>query len=142
MKAVTEYVIGNTAVKIVDTGRRIRVIDVEQQKERIHFAKTAIAVVVAAALSFITCLSVVNFQHSKTCLDRNIFTLKAEIETLERENKTLEKKVQERELPYNKIYKKAIAMGMDFPKNDHVKQYTYKKGSGIHLYHAPTGQTS
>ena len=34
MKYTTDYVIGNTAIQIVETGRRIKVIDVERRREK------------------------------------------------------------------------------------------------------------
>ncbi|MEE3467982.1 MAG: hypothetical protein VZQ83_06050 [Eubacterium sp.] len=135
MKAVSEFVIGTTAVRIVDTGRRIRVIDIEKAKERKQFKKTVVAMIFAATLSFATSLSVVNFHNSQTLLDRQIFSLKTEIDSLERENKALEKENEEKEkLSYAKVLKKATAMGMSFPTKKRVKTYTYKKGSGIRFY--------
>lgn len=135
MKAVSEYVIGNTAVRIVDTGRRIRVIDIEQEHKRKQFRKTVVATVLAATLSFATSLSVVSFQNSQTLLDRQIYSLKTEIDHLERENKVLEKKNEENEkLSYAKVLKKAKAMGMHFPKKQAVKQYTYRKGTAVKMY--------
>ena len=123
MKAVSDFIIGSTAVRIVDTGRRIRVIDVEKQAEKKQFKKTVVATVLAAALTFGTSLTVVNYQSSQTLLDKQVYSLKTEIETLERENKALEKKTEEEKLSYKTIYKKALAMGMDFPKNRQVKEY-------------------
>ena len=135
MKAVSEYVIGNTAVRIVDTGRRIRVIDIEKEKERKQFKKTAVATILAAALSFATSLSVVSFHNSQTLLDKQIFTLRSEIDSLERENKVLEKENEEKEkLSYAKVLKRATALGMSFPTKKNVKTYTYRKGSGIKFY--------
>ena len=127
MKAVSDFIIGNTAVRIVDTGRRIRVIDIEKQAERKQFKKTVVATILTAALSFGTSLTVVNYHNSHTMLDKQVYSLKTEIETLERENKALERKNEEEKLSYKTIYKKAIALGMDFPKNTQVKKYKYKK---------------
>ena len=138
MKAVSDFIIGSTAVRIVDTGRRIRVIDVEKQAEKKQFKKTVVATVLAAALSFGTSLTVVNYHNSQTLLDKQIYSLKTEIDSLERENKALEKQTEEEEkLSYNTIYKKALAMGMDFPSKKQVKKYTYKKGTAIHVYRVP-----
>lgn len=138
MKAVSEYVVGNTAIRIIDTGRRIRVIDVEKRQEQKQFRKAVIATALAAILSFATSLTVVGFHNSQTLLDKQIYSLKSEIDTLERENKILEKKNEEQEkLSYKKIYKRATAMGMHFPKDQQVETYVYKKGSAIRLYQAP-----
>ncbi len=137
MKAVSDFIIGNTAVRIVDTGRRIRVIDIEKQAERKQFKKTVVATILTAALSFGTSLTVVNYHNSHTMLDKQVYSLKTEIENLERENKALERKNEEEKLSYKTIYKKAIALGMDFPKNTQVKKYKYKKGTGIHVYKSP-----
>ncbi len=137
MKAVSEFIIGSTAVKIVDTGRRIRVIDIEKQLEKKQFKKTVVATVLAAALTLGTSLTVVNYQSSQTLLDKQIYSLKTEIDTLERENKALEKQTEDEKLSYKTIYKKALELGMDFPKNTQLKQYKYKKGTAIHIYQAP-----
>ena len=137
MKAVSDFIIGTTAVRIVDTGRRIRVIDIEKQAEKKQFKKTVVATVLAAALTFGTSLTVVNYQNSQTLLDKQIYSLKTEIDSLERENKALEKQTEDEKLSYKTIYKKALAMGMDFPKTRQVKQYKYKKGTAIHMYQMP-----
>ena len=138
MKAVSDFIIGSTAVRIVDTGRRIRVIDVEKQAEKKQFKKTVVATVLAAALTFGTSLSVVNYHNSQTLLDKQVYSLKTEIETLERENKALEKQTEDEKLSYKTIYKKAVAMGMGFPTNKQVKEYKYKKGTAVHVYRMPS----
>ena len=137
MKAISEYVIGNTAIRIVDTGRRIRVIDVEKEKERRSFRKTALAILGAAILSLSSCLWMVSYQSSSTMLGREVYHLKNEVEEMERENKVLEKKIEDEAISYDQIYKKALAFGMDFPKGKNVKYYDYKKGTGIKMYGEP-----
>ena len=137
MRAISEYVIGNTAIRIVDTGRRIRVIDVEKEKEKRSFRKTAFAIFAAAILSLSSCLWMVSYQSASTMLDKQVFLLKNEVETMERENKVLEKKVEDEAMSYEKIYKKALSFGMDFPKGKNVRYYEYKKGTGIKLYEEP-----
>ncbi len=134
MRAVTDYVIGNTAVRIVDTGRRLRVIDVEKEREKKQFRKVAIATLLAALLTLGSSLSVVDYHSSHTMLDKHIYSLKSEIEELERENKCLEKKINENTLTYDEIYEKATALGMHFPLKKNVRNYRYKKGNGIRLY--------
>ena len=137
MKAISEYTIGATAIRIVDTGRRIRVIDVEKEEAKRSFRKTALAIFGAAVLSLSSCLWMVSYQNTSTMMGKQVYHLKNEIETLERENKLLEKKIEDEAIPINEIYKKALRMGMDFPKHGNVKTYTYKKGSAIHLYREP-----
>ena len=134
MKVVSDYLIGNTAVKIVDTGRRIRVINVEQAAHRKSARKTAFAILCAAVLTLSSSLAMVSLQSEQTFLDKRVYSLKSEVDALERENRVLEKKLEDEEISYNKIYKKALAMGMDFPTNERVKSYTCKKGSAIRSY--------
>ena len=140
MKAISEYTIGNTAVRIVDNGRKIRVINVEQQKKRKSFRMTALAIFAAAVLSLSSCLWMVSYQSTSTMLDRQVFRLKNEVEMMERENKVLEKKLEDESISYDRIYKKALEMGMDFPKNKHVMYYTYKKGTAIKLFQSHPGE--
>lgn len=129
MKAVSECLIGNVAVRIVDTGRSIRVINIEKATEKRRFRKTVLAIILTAVLSLTTSLSVVNRQNSRTSLEKQVFALKSDIESIEQENLTLEKKIEEAEhLSYRAVYKRALAMGMDFPKNGQVKKYHVRSG--------------
>ncbi|MBO4395975.1 MAG: hypothetical protein J5819_06480 [Eubacterium sp.] len=134
MRAVTDYVIGNTAVRIVDTGRKLRVIDVAKEHEKKQFRKVAVATLLAALLTLGSSLSVVDYHSTHTMLDKHVYSLKSEVETLEYENKCLRKKINENTLTYDEIYKKATALGMHLPKRSHVKSYTFKKGTGIKVY--------
>ena len=134
MRAVSDFVIGNTAVRIVDTGRRIRVIDVEKQQVKKQFRKVAAATLFAATLTLGSSLSLINQQNSQTLLNKQVFSLKSEINRLEKENQCLAKSIEENEIPYHVIYKKATALGMHFPKQSRIKEYNYKKGSGIKIY--------
>lgn len=137
MKAIQDCIIGNTAVRIIDTGRRIRVIDVEKQKTLRQFKKTVAAMILAAVFSFSSTLLVIDKQSDETILSKQVYSLKTEIDTLERENKILEKKITDDNLTYKEIYKKATAMGMSFPDSRRIATYKYKKGSGIRIYQMP-----
>ncbi|MCR4605275.1 MAG: hypothetical protein K5639_04675 [Eubacterium sp.] len=135
MRAETQYVIEGTAVKIVDTGRCIRVINVEQQKAKRYFFKTLMIIIISAFLTFSASLFLVDHTHTKVLLDKNIYTLKTEIKNLEHENTILQKNIEEKKpIDYNKILEKAHSMGMDFPTNDRVETYRYRKGSSIKVY--------
>ena len=129
MKAVSEYLIGNVAVRIVDTGRSIRVINIEKALEKRRFRKTVLAIILTAVLSLTASLSVVDRQSSRISLEKQVYALKSDIESMEQENLTLEKKIEEAErLSYRAVYKRALAMGMDFPKNGQVKKYHVRNG--------------
>ena len=77
-----------------------------------------------AVLSLTTSLSVVNRQNARTSLEKQVYALKSDIETMEQENLTLKKKIDEDERrSYREIYKKARSLGMVFPKNGQIKTY-------------------
>lgn len=137
MKAISSYTIGNTAVKIIDNGRRIRVVDVEKETRKKNIHKHVMIFFMAAFLTLSSSLFMVSYQHSKTVLDKKIYTLKTEIDSLERENIALEKSINDKTIDYDKIYREALAMGMHFPKSRDIRYYSYHKGSAIRLYEAP-----
>ena len=129
MKAVSDYMIGNVAVKIVDTGRSIRIIDIEKALEKKVFRKKALAIILMVGLTLMTSLSVVNRQSEQTSLKKQVYALKSEIQTLELENETLEKTIKEKEnFSYKQIFKKARSLGMDFPRKGQIKLYHSKGG--------------
>ncbi len=135
MKAEAQYMIEGTAVRIVDTGRRIRVINVEQHNAKQYFIKTLMIIIISAALALTSSLFLVDHTHTKVLLDKKIYTLKTQIETLEHENAVLEKHIEDdNPVNYEKILKKAHLMGMDFPTKDRVETYKFRKGSAIRLY--------
>ena len=134
MRAVADYTIGNTAVRIVEARHKIRVINVEQERIRRNFAKRVAIITLCSLLTFLSSVFLVRYQSSKTLLDKQIYSLKTDIETLEHENAVLQGNIDETKIDYTDIYKKAKAMGMDFPTNDRVVFYQYKKGTGIKLY--------
>ena len=129
MKAVSDYLIGNVAVRIVDTGRSIRVIDIEKATEKRRFRKAIIAIMLTAVLSLTTSLGVVNRQSFRTSLEKQVYVLRSDIESMEQENLILKKKIEEDErLSYREIYKKARTLGMAFPKKGQVKAYHTRNG--------------
>ncbi|MBO6107909.1 MAG: hypothetical protein J6P16_00720 [Eubacterium sp.] len=137
MKAVSDYIIGSTAVKIIDTGRRIRVIDVKKQTEKKHFIKISVAVIIAAALSLFSSLGVVRYSNSESILNKKNYILKTQIERLQRDNDCMLKNLEENSLSYSEIFDRATHMGMRFPSGKNIRTYKYKKGSCIRMHAAP-----
>ena len=39
MKVTMDYVVGNTAIQIVNTGKKVKIVDVEKQKKKRKFIK-------------------------------------------------------------------------------------------------------
>ena len=111
MKAEAQYMIEGTAVRIVDTGRRIRVINVEQHNAKQYFIKTLMIIIISAALALTSSLFLVDHTHTKVLLDKKIYTLKTQIETLEHENAVLEKHIEDdNPVNYEKILKKELVI--------------------------------
>ena len=52
MKVTMDYVVGNTAIQIVNTGKKVKIVDVEKQKKKRKFIKQWI---IASAQLFPNC---------------------------------------------------------------------------------------
>ena len=62
MKSTTEYMIGNTAVQIVNKGKRICVVDVEKRKLKGRIVKRGLVTVIMAAMLTVACFYVVRLK--------------------------------------------------------------------------------
>ncbi len=134
MKTTMDYMIGNTAIQIINTGNKIKVIDVEKRKIRKKFWGRFILVSLLSAILAVTCFYVVQLENRKVLLDKQIYSLQAQIEDLEKENLVLEKQNSETPIDYQDIFTRARELGMQFPTNQQIETYTVEKSTAVRLY--------
>lgn len=133
MKTTLDYMVGNTAIQIVNTGKRIKVIDVEKEKTRKRFWKRFIIVSFMAALLTVTCFHVVKMENQKVLLDRQVYRLRSQVNVLEKENVILRRQNEEVAIDYNEIFKRAKGLGMRFPTNRQLETYTVEKSTAVRM---------
>lgn len=134
MKTTMDYMIGNTAIQIINTGNKIKVIDVEKRKIRKKFWGRLVLVSFLSAILAVTCFYVVQLQNRKVLLDKQVYALQAQIEEIEKENLVLEKQNSETPIDYQDIFTRAQELGMRFPTNQQIQTYTVEKSTAVRLY--------
>jgi len=134
MKTTMDYMIGNTAIQIINTGNKIKVIDVEKRKIRKKFWGRLVLVSFLFAILAVTCFYVVQLQNRKVLLDKQVYALQAQIEEIEKENLVLEKQNSETPIDYQDIFTRAQELGMRFPTNQQIQTYTVEKSTAVRLY--------
>ncbi len=133
MKNTMDYMAGNTAIRIVNKGNKIRIVDVEKEKRKKKFRKKCIATTLAALLVLSGCMYVVALQNTQVFLEEEVYELKEETRGLEEENLRLARDVEQREVDYKTIYTKAKALGMKFPKKGQICKYTADKSTAVRV---------
>lgn len=133
MKITTDYVIGNTAIQIVNTGKRIKIVDVEKRARKKRFWKRCCVTLLTGILILSSCFYVVDLQNTKVFLDKQVYALEGQIDTLEKENLILTKKNSGNVFNYNEIFQKARKMGMNFPTNDQIYYYDAGKSTAVRI---------
>lgn len=133
MKTTMDYMVGNTAIQIINTGKKIKIVDVEKEKVRKKFLARLILVTLIAAMLMVTCFYVVQLQNRRALLDREIYTLQTQVEDLQKENLVLEKQNAEVAIDYEDIYNKALELGMRFPTNQQIQTYTVEKSTAVRI---------
>lgn len=133
MKNTLDYMAGNTAIRIVNKGKKIRIVDVEKEKKKKKFRKKCIATTLAALLVLSGCMYVVALQNTQVFLEEEVYELKEETRGLEEENRLLARNVEQREVDYKKIYAKAKALGMRFPQKEQIYKYTADKSTAVRV---------
>lgn len=123
MKTTMEYVVGNTALQIINTGKRIKVVDVEKQETRRFFIKTVLMILFISAISLFGCVWLISLQKQSTVMTEQVYTLQSQVTDLEMETKGLRKEVDNLTVDYAEILKKAKVLGMDFPKEGQILSY-------------------
>lgn len=136
MKTTMEYTVGNTAIQIINTGKKIKVIDVKKEQRKRKIAKRAGITLATVFFIVWSCFYIVNMQNAQTMLDKEIYSLQAEIERMEHENNVLSKEYESQAMDYNDIYVKAKSLGMCFPKPSQLERYTVQKSTAIRMSQA------
>ncbi len=131
MKTTMDYMVGNTAIQIVNTGKKIKIIDVEKKKIRKRFWKHFFVASFVAAALVVICFHVVHLENYRDLLDRQVYLLQAQVNTLEKENVNLKRQDEEIAVDYNEIFKKAKSLGMRFPTNRQIETYTVEKSTAV-----------
>jgi len=133
MKTTLDYMIGNTAVQIINTGKKIRVVDIRKEQNKKRFARVVCIGGLLASLTFGSCFYLISMHHSEELLSREVYTLQSEIEELHSENLLLKKKNENQQIDYKEIFHKAKKLGMRFPTSDQVYEYTNEKSTGVRV---------
>ena len=77
MKATMEYMVGNTAVQIINTGNKIKVVDVEKQRIRKSIWKHLSIALTITGMLVTLCFYVVRLENQKNLLDQSVYHLQA-----------------------------------------------------------------
>lgn len=133
MKNTVDYMVGNTAIQIVNKGNKIKIVDVEKQEKKRKFRKKCLVSLMTGFVVFASCMYVVNLQNRKVFLDKQVYSLQTEIDELEKENKMLVREEEQETIDYAEILKKAKAMGMDFPKENQICHYKVDKSTAVRI---------
>lgn len=133
MKTTMDYMVGNTAIQIVHTGKRIKIVDVEKQKIRKKFWKCFFIVSLITAALVVICFHVVRLENQKALLDRQVYRLQAQVATLEKENVILKRQAEKIAVDYNEIFKRAKNLGMRFPTKQQIETYTAEKSTAVRM---------
>lgn len=133
MKTTMDYMVGNTAIQIINKGNKIKVVDVKKEKVRRRIVKHLLSTLIITAMLVVMCFYVVRMENQKVLLDKAVFTLQSQIDKMEKNNIMLQKEEQEEPINYNVIYKKALALGMKFPTNEQMGTYSVEKSTTVRV---------
>lgn len=133
MKIITDYMVGNTAFQFVNTGRKVKVVDVEKRRSRKSFVRHFVVACFLAGLLAFFCLHVVRLENQYVMLDQEVYELTNEVNDLEKETLIIQKKMEEQPVDYERIFKKAQELGMRFPTNEQVNSYKMEKSTAIRV---------
>lgn len=136
MKTTMDYMVGNTAIQIVNTGRKIKIVDVEKRTVKKRFWKRFFMVSFIAAALMVACFYVVRLENQKVLLDQQVYELQAQVKDLEKENLVMEKQNEEVPIDYQDIYNRALGLGMKFPTEQQVQTYTVEKSTAVRMHGA------
>ncbi len=131
MKVTTDYMVGNTAIQIINTGRKVKVVDVRREKIRKRFMSRLVMVLIMTSLLVTSCFYVVRLHNQKVLLDKQIYSLQSEVEDLEKENVVMVKQSEEEAIDYDDLYEKALDLGMCFPTDGQLETYTVEKSTAV-----------
>jgi len=133
MRITTDYMVGNTAIQIVNTGRKIKVIDVEKERKKRYFVKVFLVTLFSSIFFLGSCFYIVKLHNMSATLDKTNYILQGEIKNLERENAVLTRETESATVDYKELYKKAKALGMKFPTKEQIYHYDAERSSTIKM---------
>lgn len=133
MKLTTEYMIGNTAVQIVNKGKRICVVDVEKRKQKGRMVKRGMVTVIMAAMLTVACFYVVRLNNQQVILGDSVQSLQDQVTVLKEKTEEMKREASDAALDYDTIFSKAKKLGMKFPKQDQVYDYKVQKSTAVRV---------
>lgn len=133
MKSTTEYMIGNTAVQIVNKGKRICVVDVEKRKQKGRMVKRGLVTVIMAAVLTVACFYVVRLNNQQVILGDSVQRLQDQVTVLKEKTEEMKREASDAALDYDTIFSKAKKLGMKFPKQDQVYDYKVQKSTAVRV---------
>lgn len=134
VKVTMDYVVGNTAIQIVNTGKKVKIVDVEKQKKKRKFIKQWIIASAASLVLILSCFQIVRMENQEVLLNKQVYQLASQIDVLEKENLALKKQEADVTISYDDLFARAKALGMKFPTNFQVQTYTVEKSTAVRLY--------
>ena len=133
MKSTMEYMIGNTAVQIVNKGKRICVVDVEKRKQKGRIVKRGLVTVIMAAMLTVACFYVVRLNNQQVILGDSVQRLQDQVTVLKEKTEEMKREASDAALDYDTIFSKAKKLGMKFPKQDQVYDYKVQKSTAVRV---------
>ena len=133
MKSTTEYMIGNTAVQIVNKGKRVCVVDVEKRKQKDRIVKRGLVTVIMAAMLTVACFYVVRLNNQQVILGDSVQRLQDQVTVLKEKTEEMKREASDAALDYDTIFSKAKKLGMKFPKQDQVYDYKVQKSTAVRV---------
>lgn len=133
MKSTTEYMIGNTAVQIVNKGKRICVVDVKKRKQKGRIVKRGLVTVIMAAMLTVACFYVVRLNNQQVILGDSVQRLQDQVTVLKEKTEEMKREASDAALDYDTIFSKAKKLGMKFPKQDQVYDYKVQKSTAVRV---------
>ena len=121
---------GNTAIQIVNTGKKVKIVDVEKQKKKRKFIKQWIIASAASLVLILSCFQIVRMENQEVLLNKQA----SQIDVLEKENLALKKQEADVTISYDDLFARAKSLGMKFPTNCQVQTYTVEKSTAVRLY--------
>ena len=133
MKSTTEYMIGNTAVQIVNKGKRICVVDVKKRKQKGRMVKRGLVTVIMAAMLTVACFYVARLNNQQVILGDSVQRLQDQVTVLKEKTEEMKREASDAALDYDTIFSKAKKLGMKFPKQDQVYDYKVQKSTAVRV---------
>lgn len=133
MKSTTEYMIGNTAMQIVNKGKRICVVDVKKRKQKGRMVKRGLVTVIMAAMLTVACFYVVRLNNQQVILGDSVQRLQDQVTVLKEKTEEMKREASDAALDYDTIFSKAKKLGMKFPKQDQVYDYKVQKSTAVRV---------